>query len=233
MEIKVIASSSKGNCYLLDDGKTQILIEAGITFNKLIRKVNISNISGILVSHEHQDHAKAVNDLIRRCKRVYSAKETFDALGIETPTFFAQQIKEYEIKMIGTFAVIPFPTQHDAANPFGFLIQSIITKEVLMFATDTYYVKNKFEGLNYIMIECNYANEILEQNTKISKAQKQRLYKSHFELENVKEFLRNQDLSQVKEIYLMHLSSGNSDEERFKREIQELTGIPVYVCQEE
>ena len=232
MEIKVIASSSKGNCYLLDDGKTQILIEAGITFNKLIRKVNISNISGVLVTHEHQDHAKAVSDLIRRGKRVYSAKETFDALGIEK-NGLAKPIVEYQLQMIKTFAIIPFPTQHDAAKPLGFLIKSLVTNEVVLFATDTYYVKNKFEGLNYIMIECNYANDILEKRDNISKKQKDRLYKSHFELENVKEFLRNQDLSQVKEIYLMHLSSGNSDEERFKREIQELTGIPVYVCQEE
>ena len=232
MEIKVIASSSKGNCYLLDDGKTQILIEAGITFNKLIRKVNISNVSGVLVTHEHQDHAKGVSDLIRRCKRVYSAKETFDALGIEK-NGLAKPIVEYQLQMIKTFAIIPFPTQHDAAKPLGFLIKSLVTNEVVLFATDTYYVKNKFEGLNYIMIECNYANDILEKRENISKKQKDRLYKSHFELENVKEFLRNQDLSQVKEIYLMHLSSGNSDEERFKREIQELTGIPVYVCQEE
>lgn len=218
---------------MLDDGKTQILIEAGITFNKLIRKVNIANISGVLVTHEHQDHAKGVSDLIRRGKRVYSAKETFDALGIKTPTFFAQQIKEYEIKMIGSFAVIPFLTKHDAAKPLGFLIKSIYTKQVLLFATDTYYIKDTFKQLNYIMVECNYANDILEKRENISKKQKDRLYKSHFELENVKEFLRNQDLSQVQEIYLMHLSSGNSDEERFKREIQELTGIPVYVCQEE
>lgn len=232
MEIKVIASSSKGNCYLLDDGKTQILIEAGITFNKLIRKVNISNISGVLVTHEHQDHAKAVSDLIRRGKRVYSAQETFSALGIEK-NGLAKPIVEYQLQMIKTFAIIPFPTQHDAAKPLGFLIKSLVTNEVVLFATDTYYVKNKFEGLNYIMIECNYANDILEKRDNISKKQKDRLYKSHFELENVKEFLRNQDLTQVKEIYLMHLSSGNSDEERFKREIQELTGIPVYVCQEE
>ena len=232
MEIKVIASSSKGNCYLLDDGKTQILIEAGITFNNLIRKVNISNISGVLVSHEHLDHAKGVNDLIRRGKKIFTAKETFDALKIYSPTINAKQLKACELKMIGSFAVIPFETQHDAAKPLGFFIKSTHTNETLVFATDTYYVKNTFKGLNYIMVECNYSNDILDQNKGISKSQKERLYKSHFELENVKEFLRNQDLSKVKEIYLMHLSSANSDELRFKNEIMALTGIPTIVCQE-
>ena len=47
-----------------------------------------------------------------------------------------------------------------------------------------------------------------------------RLLKSHFELENVKKFILQQDLKQIKEIYLLHLSSGNSDATRFKTEIK-------------
>ena len=182
----------------------------------------------------HKEICEELNDVYAKKNHDYgdSFSKTFDALGIEK-NGLAKPIVEYQLQMIKTFAIIPFPTQHDAAKPLGFLIKSLVTNEVVLFATDTYYVKNKFEGLNYIMIECNYASDILEKRDNISKKQKDRLYKSHFELENVKEFLRNQDLSQVKEIYLMHLSSGNSDEERFKREIQELTGIPVYVCQEE
>jgi phosphoribosyl 1,2-cyclic phosphodiesterase len=59
---------------------------------------------------------------------------------------------------------------------------------------------------------------------------KNRLMKSHFSLANVKEFLRANDLSRVQEIWLIHLSDGNSDAARFKREIQELTGKMVYVA---
>jgi DNA-binding transcriptional MerR regulator len=58
---------------------------------------------------------------------------------------------------------------------------------------------------------------------------KKRLLRLHFSLENVKEFLRANDLSKVQEIWLLHLSDNNSDEERFKREIMELTGKVVYV----
>lgn len=59
---------------------------------------------------------------------------------------------------------------------------------------------------------------------------KNRLLTSHFSLENVKEFLKANDLSQVREIWLLHLSDGNSDQVRFKREIMELCGKPVYVA---
>lgn len=232
MEIKVIASSSKGNCYLIDDGSTQLMLEAGISYSKLIKKVNFSKVSGVLITHEHLDHSKSVKDLLKSGIKCFSAKETFDALNIEK-NYLVNYLTPYKILTIKTFKIMPFETQHDAANPLGFLIKSTKTNEVLLFATDTYYIKNKFMNLNYIMIECNYAKDILERNSSISYTQKSRLYKSHFELENVKNFLKSQDLSKVKEIYLMHLSNGNSDEERFKREIQALTGLPVYVCQEE
>lgn len=55
------------------------------------------------------------------------------------------------------------------------------------------------------------------------------LLKSHFSLENIKKFLLANGLSRVQEIWLLHLSDGNSDAERFKREIQSLTGKPTYI----
>ena len=104
-----------------------------------------------------------------------------------------------------------------------------------MFATDTYYIRNRFKGLNYIMIECNYSIDILEYNINndlISKTVSSRLRRSHMELGNVKKFLKANDLSRVKEIYLLHLSSSNGDEKMFKSEIEKTTGVPVIVCKE-
>ena len=64
----------------------------------------------------------------------------------------------------------------------------------------------------------------------VPKELKSRILKSHFSLENVKRFLQANDLSKVQEIWLLHLSDGNSDEKRFKREVQELTGRMVFVA---
>jgi phosphoribosyl 1,2-cyclic phosphodiesterase len=83
------------------------------------------------------------------------------------------------------------------------------------------------------MIECNYSIDILNQNVKngrIPVVQKNRIIKSHFGLENVKDFLKANDLSKVNEIWLLHLSNRNSNAEQFKREIQELTGKLVKVA---
>ena len=103
----------------------------------------------------------------------------------------------------------------------------------MLFATDTYFIRYRFNGLNIIAVECNYSEEILKQNIIdgiVPVAMKKRLMQSHFSFENYKEFLKANDLSNVKEIWLLHMSSRNSDAERFKKEIRELTGKPVYIA---
>src|SRR5690606_11861741 len=105
--------------------------------------------------------------------------------------------------------------------------------EKLLYATDTYYIRYKFSGLTHIMVECNYSMDILRARVEaglVEPALKHRILKSHFSLEHVKDFLKANDLSNVREIWLLDLSDGNSDAERFKREIQVLTGKMVFIA---
>jgi len=99
--------------------------------------------------------------------------------------------------------------------------------------TDTYYIRYRFRGLTHIAVECNYSLDILKRNVDagtVPKELKSRILKSHFSLENVKKFLQANDLSRVKEIWLLHLSDGNADAERFHKEIFWLTGKRVHVA---
>lgn len=83
------------------------------------------------------------------------------------------------------------------------------------------------------MVECNYSINILNQNIaagRVPTVMKHRLLRSHFSLENVKDFIRANDMRKVQEIHLLHLSDNNSDEALFKREIMALTGKQVYVA---
>lgn len=144
----------------------------------------------------------------------------------------AKAVKSKEQFNIGTWTILPFETEHDAAEPLGFLLANA-AGDKLLYATDTYYVRYRFRGLSHIMVECNYSVDILRANVEagiVPAELKNRLLRSHFSLENVKEFLKANDLSKVQEIWLIHLSDGNSDAERFKREIQELTGKPTYIA---
>ena len=131
------------------------------------------------------------------------------------------------------WVIKPFSIEHDAKEPFGYLMSSSRGGK-LAYITDSFYSRYNFQELTHLMIECNYAKDILDENVRsgrVPASRKKRVIQSHFSLENVKEFLRANDLSQLQEIWLLHLSSDNSDAERFKREIQQLAGIPVYIAE--
>ena len=232
MDITPIASSSSGNAYLISDGVTILLIEGGVKLEKIQEKIELTSVKACLITHEHGDHAKYAKH-IARWMPIYSSKGTFDCLDFGVYNYQKNIIKAGKEELIGTFKVIAFKTQHDAKEPFGYLLKSVITNETLLFATDTYYISNTFDVLDYIMIECNYDESILKrryENGYVSKLQYKRLYNSHMSLESCIKFLKANDLSRLKEVYLMHLSDKNSNEQDFKRKIQEITGCMVYVC---
>ena len=83
------------------------------------------------------------------------------------------------------------------------------------------------------MIECNYSLEILARNREqhlIDYHQYKRIMKSHFELNNLIDFFKANDLSKAEEILLLHLSDRNSDKEQFIQKIEATTGVPTYVA---
>jgi len=231
IEINALATGSKGNAYHVTDGHTSLLLEAGIPFKDIRRKLNFqtSNIAACLISHEHKDHCKGLNDILKAGIDCYMSAGTAEAIGVKH-----HRIKTVEAKKqftIGTWTVLPFDVQHDVSEPLGFLLMNQQI-EKLLFATDTYYIRYRFPGLTHIMVECNYSLKILNENIatgRVPKVMRKRLLRSHFSLENVKDFLKSNDLSRVQEIWLLHLSDNNSDARLFKQEIMELTGKMVVV----
>jgi phosphoribosyl 1,2-cyclic phosphodiesterase len=231
IEITALATGSKGNCYRVTDGSTPLLLECGINYKNIQIGFDfkMSEVGACLVTHEHKDHCKSINEVLKAGIDVYGSNGTFGALGITHHRI--KQVRSKEQFQIGTWTILPFDVQHDVSEPLGYLLVNQLG-EKLLFATDTYYIKYRFQGITHIMVECNYSMDILNKNIasgSVPVVMKKRLMKSHFSLENVKDFLKANDLSNVQEIWLLHLSDNNSDEEIFKREIQELTGKLVFI----
>lgn len=226
MNIKVIASGSSGNCYKIDNGKTALLIECGIPIKKIKEACgfDFSDISGCLITHEHGDHCKAVRDVMAAGIDVYCSDGTADFLDLKGYFHFQVIHPDLELK-IGSFKVRAFRVHHDAVEPFGYLITSTATNERLLFITDSYYTEYKFLNLTCIMIEANYSNDAIA-----NAENKNRILRSHMSIENCIDMLKANDLSKVKQIYLLHLSSKNSDAAEFKRKVQEATGCEVHIA---
>jgi phosphoribosyl 1,2-cyclic phosphodiesterase len=236
MRLKVLGSGSSGNCYILQGAGISLLLECGLPWKQILRGLdfNISNVAGCLVSHEHGDHSKAVVGAMNAGIDVYTSVGTVEALNISGWAMnsyrlsFAQPIKQFKAH---DFNILPFEVEHDAAEPFGFLIHHPDMGK-LLYITDSFYCKYRFT-VEHIMIECNFSIDILRRNMEmggLDPVLAQRLLKSHFSLENVKEFLMANDLTNVRDITLIHLSDKNSDSQLFKWEIEKLTGKMVYIA---
>jgi len=233
MIITPIASSSLANAYILDDGKSPLLIEAGVTLKKLkiASCFRLSSFGGCLISHSHMDHARAVGDLIDFGVDCYMTAETAAALEV-----FGHRVRIIEpLKqfVIGSWVVLPFPTEHDCPGSVGFLLAS--GSEKILFATDTAYLRYKFQGITHLLIESNYVREILDHNVEngiIDIGRKHRLVKSHFSLENLAEMLKANDWGRLEECWLLHLSRDNSNEGYMKKTVAGILGKPVYVAKE-
>lgn len=230
IKVKVYGSNSDGNSYVITDGERSLMLEAGISLKKM-NDVDWQSVDGCLITHEHGDHKKYVNELIKQTGMdVFLSAGTQEVLNL--PSYRSTILKSLKEQKIGNWTVLPFDVEHDVNEPLGFFIKSK-DDDRLLFATDTFYVRYKFPGITHLMIECNYSLDILDGNIasgRIGAYRKNRLLKSHFELENVKTFIKSNDMSQLQEVWLLHLSDANSDAGRFKKEIQAITGVPVYIA---
>ncbi len=232
MRLNVLGSDSNGNCYVLQNDKEALIIEAGVRFSEVKKalKWQLSKVVGAVITHEHNDHAKYVRDFVSNGITVLALPSVFRAKGIDSLSF-RKEIEPMHGYIVGSFRVFAMPVCHDVPC-VGFIIEHEDMGRML-FVTDTMMLEYRVPGLNHILLEANYAEDILDAKIEagsVPLSMKPRLIHSHMEIETTKGILRANDLSGVNEIVLIHLSNGNSDERRFVREVQETSGKPVYAA---
>ena len=228
MDINIIASGSSGNAYLIGDGKTRLLLDAGIPFKRIQIGCGFrtGSIDGCLVTHRHGDHAAAIPKLLQRGITVYS---NADVAGLYEGVQELVTLREYTV---GTFRVLPFEAEHDVPC-YGYQVTSTATDEKLVYITDSAYVRYTFAELTHIMIEANYDEDIMCGNVRDGKVPlplAERVAGTHMSIDTLLDLLRANDMTKVRQIYLLHLSDNNSDAERFKKMVQQETGAEVYIA---
>ena len=234
MQLRCLGSSSSGNCYLIENDTECLVLEAGLPFKKVKEALSfdVLKIVGVLVSHEHGDHAAYAKDFHMSGFPIAASAGTADNLRLG---YFEPLLSGYQRKF-GGFTVTPFPVIHDSSEPFGFIIRHQ-DMGALLFATDTEYIKQNFRKLrlNHIMIECNYSQKIIDgrmNSGNTIKNLRDRVLQSHMELETCKEFIRKNATTALDKVTLLHLSDGNSNAKLFQEEIQSVVDFMtrVYVA---
>ncbi len=166
----MLASGSKGNAIYVSDGKTSVLIDAGLSGIEIERRLRTRGLSAegidaIVVSHEHSDHIRGVGVLSRRHQLpVYltegTQKSALTVLGrIETAVHF-QPGRSFAVNSLRFH---PFALPHDAADPSGFTVEGNGAK--LGIATDLgvapAMVRTHLADCNALVLEANHDPRML------------------------------------------------------------------------
>ena len=240
MRFLSLASSSHGNADLVDDGESVLLLECGLSFRRLGQLIRgagyeLSGLAGVLISHEHGDHARCWDKLAGRGLKLYASDGTIAALGAEgiiSP--LAPEVgQDFSAPVqVGSFDVLAFRTFHDAKEPVGFLLRSRADGEKLAFATDTGNIRYRLPGVNLLAVEANYQEEILSRCTRIPESTIKRIRYTHMEIGRLCGWLSALDLRECRELYLLHLSDSSSDEAWFEECVRRVVppGCRVVVC---
>lgn len=165
MRLYSLGSGSSGNAFLLESGETSLLIDCGVGARALRKSLQdldlIGRLSGVLISHEHSDHIRALPSLRRYDSApVYGTEGTLRHIGRE-PGWKTLQPSRAE--SIGDLAVTPISVSHDAEEPCGFVVQAG-SQTVAMFTDLGIPNADVFDALteaDVIILEANYCENML------------------------------------------------------------------------
>jgi phosphoribosyl 1,2-cyclic phosphodiesterase len=225
MIIKTIASSSDGNCYIVEYDGYQLIIECGVQYKKIQKALDFdtSKVVGCLVSHEHGDHCKYLDQIAAHMTicSTPGLQKKFPKCSV----FERFKFDGFWLNM-NPFYVRAWPMVHDVEC---YAFEIACGKERLLYVTDTSRIDCEVKGLTHLMIESNYSFELLTESDR-TKPDLARVFAGHLEIEETIRFIkRHKDTLQ--EIHLIHLSDSHSDEAAFKKRVAEASGVPVYIAQ--
>lgn len=216
-------SGSSGNCLYVEYGETRVLVDAGKSGKAIAEAlayigVQPEKLSGILITHEHNDHIQGAGVLSRRYHLpVYATAGTWEAMSGKLglmPGELRRVFDKTQDFYVGQLGVAPFAIPHDAADPVGFRLwggqASVATATDLGYFSAT--VRDAVSGSDLVLLESNHDPDLLRQNPHYSAALKRRILGRYGHLSNqaCAEALVQLAATGVKNVILGHLSGENN-----------------------
>lgn len=220
VSVCVLASGSRGNATYISDGRSAILIDAGLSGVEIQRRMDAkgldpNSLDAILVSHEHTDHIKGVGVLSRRFGlTVYINDGTRQASGRTLGKLpGVQPFTCGHSFPIGGLTVHPFSISHDAEDPAGFTIACNHTKVGV--ATDlgiaTGVVKTRLKSCDILVLEANHdAQMLIDGPYPWHLKQRIRGRSGHLSNEDAALLLESLQHDRLAHVILAHLSEENN-----------------------
>ena len=220
MEFYTLASSSAGNAALVCHNDTHLLIDAGISCRRITQSLavldlTLDDLDGILITHEHIDHVRALGTLQKKhAVPLYASFGTAAALDYPAPYLHAFAADEaFAIKDL---QIRSFRTSHDAKESVGYRIES--SDGSLAVLTDTGFITDDAHdaalGADMLLLESNH-DVIMLKNGSYPYYLKQRILSEYGHLSNdaAAEFAIECVRAGTSDILLAHLSDENNSPE--------------------
>ncbi len=215
-----LGSGSKGNASLIEAADTLLLIDCGFSLRELQKRLtcverDISDISAIIVTHEHSDHIKGVGAVSRKCNLpVYLTAGTLRA-GCKTLAELPLQhlFNSHSNFEIGDILIKPVTVPHDASEPSQFVFEYRGINIGLLTDTGslTSHIIEMLDGCDALMLEFNHCLQMLEDSAYPAHLQQRisgRL--GHLSNEQSVQLLKKLDTSRLQYLVAMHLSENNN-----------------------
>lgn len=219
-----IASGSSGNSIYIGSEKTHILIDCGLSGKRVAAGVNaldidMDDISGLLITHEHIDHIKGVGVLARRhgipiygtartLEYIYNSREAGDI-----DRKLLHEVAPDHSFNIGDLKINPMHVSHDAVDPVAYRISNGKKKCVVITDLGTYdeYTRKSLQGMDVVLIESNHDVNMLQVGP-YPYYLKQRILsdKGHLSNDACCSLLCDILHDDIKHIFLGHLSQENN-----------------------
>ncbi|MBI2124492.1 MBL fold metallo-hydrolase [Candidatus Pacearchaeota archaeon] len=216
IEISALASGSSGNCFYVSEGKSSVLIDAGISCRQIAERLSMINkspedIGAIFITHEHSDHVRGA-DVFARAFNVplFATEKTIQSCFLCSDEEKINKIKNNEAVNIGKLKIEAFSKPHKASDPVFFRIEG--SKKLSIITDLGYPCKNAQDAVSdsdFVCLESNHDIGMLENGPypyylkkwiKSDSGHLSNRQSSLFVLEKTKRKLKNIMLSHLSEI---------------------------------
>jgi len=222
VQLTILGSGSAGNCAYVETGETRVLVDAGFSARQIRKRLASigrvpENLTGILITHEHSDHAGGLKMLVKDLPvQAFMTPGTLRALKADEYELNGSQLVPVPAGVpftVGDIEVTPFSVPHDAAEPVAFTMNCGGAKITQL--TDIGYmpdhVAKQLRESDVLILESNHDLEMLRVGP-YPWTLKQRLMGRYGHLSNaaVGRYIREQFDGQAQQVVLAHLSSKNN-----------------------
>ena len=231
MQFSSLGSGSKGNCTVVRNGKSTLLIDCGFGITKTVdslvaRDVDPNQVSAIFVTHEHSDHIHGVRMLANRFDiPVFATSGTFSKIS-RLKSELVHEIQSGDIVSIHGIKVRSVEVPHDAREPTQFVVES--QNERFGLLTDigsiNDVVVDHYSGCDSLFVESNHDIDMLW-NGNDPDFLKYRVSSDQGHLSNsqAKEFLSRVKHTRLNNVVIGHVSQRNNNTEILQREYEHLS----------